>query len=482
MGQNRSHPISLVGIAAYGHARTATRDKGATITTITTRPLKRILGLGFGLALVFGTMVGVGILRLPGTVAAALGDRTLIMLAWTVGGLFALMGAVSVAELAAMIPEAGGFRVYARRAFGEGVGFAVGWLDWLVGVATIAFAAVTAVAFLGVLWSPATVSPRALAIALLAIFTALHWMGLRVGGSLTATISVAIALMLMILVVGCFIATPIAGATATPLARTAASLPFTSTAVLFAFVPALRAVLTAYDGWYAPIYMAEENAEPARALPRAIIGGTLLVVALYLVINVAFLRVLSVPVLAASQLPAADAARLVLPRGGAKLVTMISFITVLSLLNCNLLAQPRILFSIGRDGLLSAKAALVSDGGTPRIALGATSVVALVLILSGTFEQILALYAVLFLLYYVSAFAAVFVLRRREPTQERPYKAFGYPFSTALVLLGSVAFLMAAIAQDPRSGLIAAAFLAGCAPVYLRMAHSRRLRAAVEPG
>jgi APA family basic amino acid/polyamine antiporter len=96
-------------------------------------------------------MVGVGILRLPGTVAAALGDRTLIMLAWTVGGLFALMGAVSVAELAAMIPEAGGFRVYARRAFGEGVGFAVGWLDWLVGVATIAFAAVTAVAFLGVL-------------------------------------------------------------------------------------------------------------------------------------------------------------------------------------------------------------------------------------------------------------------------------------------------------------------------------------------
>ena len=103
-------------------------------------------------------------------------------------------------------------------------------------------------------------------------------------------------------------------------------------------------------------------------------------------------------------------------------------------------------------------------------------------LLSGTFEQILALYAVLFLLYYVSAFAAVFVLRRREPAQERPYKAFGYPFSTALVLLGSVAFLMAAIAQDPRSGLIAAALLAGCAPLYLRMAHSRRLRAAVEPG
>jgi basic amino acid/polyamine antiporter, APA family len=194
------------------------------MTTMTGHPLKRILGLGFGLALVFGTMVGVGILRLPGTVAAALGDRTLIMLTWTVGALFALMGAVSVAELAAMMPEAGGFRIYARRAFGEGVGFAVGWLDWLVGVATIAFAAVTAVAFLGALWLPAIVFPRALAVALLAIFTALHWMGLRVGGSLTATISVAIGLMLMILVVGCFIATPIAGSTVAPLATTAASL------------------------------------------------------------------------------------------------------------------------------------------------------------------------------------------------------------------------------------------------------------------
>ena len=102
------------------------------MTTITARPLKRILGLGFGIALVFGTMIGVGILRLPGTVAAALGDRTLIMVFWGLGGLYALMGAVSISELAAMIPETGGFRVYARRAFGEGVGFAVGWVDWLV--------------------------------------------------------------------------------------------------------------------------------------------------------------------------------------------------------------------------------------------------------------------------------------------------------------------------------------------------------------
>jgi len=448
------------------------------MTIQTARPLRRILGLGFGVAFVFGTMVGVGILRLPGTVAAALGDRTLIMVSWAIGGLYALMGAVAVAELAAMIPETGGFRVYARRAFGEGVGFAVGWVDWLCNVAALAYVAVTAVAFLGALWPSASVYPRAVAISILTAFTGIHWMGLRIGSSITAIISAAIGLLLMIVVVGCFLAAPVTELTAPPLATTAASLPLMSMAMLFAVVPALRAVLTAYDGWYAPIYMAEENTNPVRTLPRAIIGGTLLVVALYLVINAAFLRVLPLPVLAASELPAAAAARVVLPRGGVELVTVISLLTVLSLFNNVLLMAPRILFGIGRDGLLTAKAAIVSDGGTPRMALALTSAVVVVVILTGSFGQIIALGAVLFLVYYVSAFLAVFVLRHREPTLPRPYKAFGYPVSTAVVLVGSVVFLLAAITEDPRSGLIAAVFIAGCAPAYWWMARGRRHRAA----
>jgi APA family basic amino acid/polyamine antiporter len=446
-------------------------------TTTPVRPLRRILGIGFGLALVFGTMVGVGILRLPGTVAAALGDRTLIMAAWALGGLYALMGAVAVAELAAMIPETGGFRVYARRAFGEGVGFAVGWVDWLTGVAALAFVAVTTLAFVGVLWPPATIFPRAGAILILAVFTSIHWVGLRIGSSLTAIISTAISLMLMTLVIGCLVASPIVTASAPPLATAAASLPLMSIAMVFALVPALRAILTAYDGWYQPIYMAEESTDAARTLPRAIIGGTFLVVALYLLINFAFLHVLSLPVLAASQLPAADAARVVLPRGGAELVTVISLLTVLSALNNILLSTPRILFAIGRDGLFTEKAALVSEGGTPRVALMLSSMIVVVVILTGSFEQIIALSAVLFLIYYIAAFLAVFVLRYRLPDLPRPYKAFGYPFSTAIVLLGSIAFLIAAVAEDPRSGLIAGVFLACCAPVYAWVARSRRLRA-----
>ena len=448
------------------------------MTMTTSRPLRRILGLGFGVALVFGTMLGVGILRLPSTVAAALQDSTLIMAAWAIGGVFSLLGAVAVAELAAMVPQSGGFRVYSRRAFGEGIGFAIGWVDWLAYVATLAYSSVTAVDFLGTLWPPVLVHSRAIAISILAAFTGMHWLGLRVGSAVTTLVSAAIGLLLLVLVVGCFLHGPATGLTLPPLATTARPLPLLSTAMFFALVIALRAILTAYDGWYAPIYMAEENINAVRTLPRAIIGGTVLVVALYLVINLAFLYVLPMSVLSASALPAADAARLVLPRGGAEFVTVLSLFTVLSLINNTMLVAPRILFAIGRDGFISGKAAMVSAGGTPLIALAATSVASLIVILTGTFEQIIALFSVLFLVYYVAAFLAVFVLRRTEPDLPRPYKAFGYPFSTAVVLLGALALLIAAISEDPRSGLIAAGFLACCAPAYGWLARGRRLRAA----
>lgn len=436
------------------------------------RPLRRILGLGFGLALVFGTMVGVGILRLPSTVAAALRDPTLIMAAWVLGGAFSLMGAVAVAELAAMIPESGGFRVYARRAFGERVGFVIGCVDWLGYVATMAYSSVAAVEFLGVLWSPVLAYPRGAAIAVLALFTGIHWLGLRMGSSVTQLVSAAIGVLMLALVVGCFVTVPAAVPNGAPVPA-AAALPWMSSAMLFGMVVALRAVMTAYDGWYAPIYMAEENTNAPSTLPRAIIGGTLLVVALYLAINLAFLHVLPMSMLAASPLPAADAARLVLPRGSAEFVTVLSLFTVLSLVNNCMLAGPRILFAIGRDGLLSHSTAVVSDSGTPRVALLATCGTGLIVISTGTFEQIVALFSVLFLIYYVSAFLSVFVLRRIAPGLHRPYRAWGYPYSTGAVLLGSVALLIAAIVEDKRSGLIAAVFLCGCAPAYGWLARRR---------
>jgi APA family basic amino acid/polyamine antiporter len=300
----------------------------------------------------------------------------------------------------------------------------------------------------------------------------MQWVGLRIGSVVTRIISVTIGLMMLVLIVACFEA-PAASA-GVPIPMSAVDLPLFSTAMVAAVVTALRAVLVTYDGWYSPIYLAEESTDPERTMPRAIIGGTLVLIVLYVLINAAVLRVLPLAVLAGSQLPAADAARIVLPRGGAVLVTVISLLTVLSLVNAVLLMAPRILLAIGRDGLFTAKAASVSAGGTPRIALAVSSAAAIALILTGTFEQIVALAAVLFLLTYIATYAAVFVLRRREPGLPRPYRAFGFPFTTGTVLLGCVLVLIAAVMEDPRSGVIAALLLGACAPAYRWIAHRRK--------
>jgi APA family basic amino acid/polyamine antiporter len=435
--------------------------------------LRRILGLGFGLAMVFGGTVGVGILRLPGTLAAALGDSKLIVTFWILGGAYALLGAVSVSELAAMLPQAGGFYVYARRAFGNGVGFAVGWADWINNVATLAYAPITAMVFLIGLWPSAAPYAKLGAVLLLASFTALHWVGLTLGSRLTRLISCAIGLMMLTVVIGCFWA-PAAPRAGAALPMSVASLPLLSLSMAAALVAAFRAVLLTYDGWYAPIYLAEENTEPARTLPRALIGGTLVLIALYVMINLAFLRVLPLPVLAASALPAADAARAVFPRGGAAFVTVISLSTVLGLINAVMLMAPRVLLAIGRDGFFTPKAAAVSAGGTPRLALALSSAVAAALILSGTFEQIIALATILFLLIYIATYIAVFVLRRREPETPRPYRAFGFPFTTGIVCLGCVLVLFAAVIEDPRSAGAAGGLFLACVPVYAWIAWRRR--------
>jgi APA family basic amino acid/polyamine antiporter len=435
-------------------------------------PLARILGLGFGLAMVFGGTVGVGILRLPGTLAATLGDSRLILVFWIVGGVYALLGAVSVAELAAMLPRAGGFYIYARRAFGSGAGFVVGWSDWINEVAALAYGSITAMTFLSALWPAVASYARLGAVLIITTFTALHWVGLRLGSSLTRLISLSIGLMMLILVVACLFVPP-AAHTPVALPLSAAALPLLSMGMLAALVSAMRNVLLTYDGWYSPIYLAEENTDPGLTLPRALIGGTVVLIVLYVSVNAALLRVLPLSALASSDLPAATAARLVFPHGGGELVTLISLLTVLSLVNATLLITPRVLLAIGRDGLFTRKAAAVSASGTPRLALAVSSAAAMALILSGTFEQIIALATVLFLLNYISAYAALFVLRRREPGLPRPYRAFGYPFTTAIVLAGSVLALIAAILEDLHAALAAGLLLAACAPIYAWIARRR---------
>ena len=431
-------------------------------------PLSRILGIGFSLALAFGNTVGVGILRLPGTVAAALGDGPMILGVWIAGGIYALLGAVSVAELASMFPTAGGFYVYARRTFGPGTGFTVGWIDWLSNTVAVAYAVIT-VADFGAALVPSLAGHREfVAVAVLASFTSLHWMGIRIGSGVQNAISATVGLLLLGLAAACLIL-PVPPASSLPPAMappSAVSLPLLSIGMLAVLAAALRSVVVTYDGWYGAIYLAEETVDATRTVPRAMIACAVMITALYVLINAGFLHALSLPSLAASKLPAADAAAAIFHGGGGVFVTLVSLLTVLSLVNAVLLGAPRILYAIGRDGLFVGRAAAVSAGGTPRVALAVTSGAAALMVLSGSLEQLIALAAVLYVLNYVSAYAAVFVLRIREPALPRPFRAVGFPVTTGLVLAGSILFLIAAIADDPRSGALAGSLILGAAPAY----------------
>jgi APA family basic amino acid/polyamine antiporter len=218
-------------------------------------------------------------------------------------------------------------------------------------------------------------------------------------------------------------------------------------------VVALQGVVVTYDGWYAPIYFAEEDRDPSRNLPRSMIGTALTCTAIYLLMNAAFLHTLGMGHLAGSQLPAADAAMSVFGSYGRQFILLISVVGVLSTINAGLMLTPRILFSMARDGLLPQSLTAVNKGGTPTIALFLCSFASIILVLTGTFESLVAIAAILFVANYLPVFAALLVLRKSEPDLPRPYKAWFYPWTTLCVLLASAAFLIGSVIGDLRHSL-----------------------------
>src|SRR4051794_9138758 len=223
---------------------------------------------------------------------------------------------------------------------------------------------------------------------------------------------------------------------------------------------ALQAVVIAYGGWQSALYFTEEDRDPARNLPRAMIGGVASVIVVYLLVNLALLAVLPIPDLAQSTLPGADAAAILAGDRGKQLITVLSVLSLLPLLNAILMIGARILFAMGRDGLVSRRTASVNAGGTPDVATLVTTGVAVLLIASGTFQTLIALASVFLAVNYPVCCLALFVLRRREPDAERPVRAWGYPWSAGIVVVGAIVFLGGVLVNDTPSALKAAGLLA----------------------
>ena len=435
--------------------------RGRIVSPVSKRAsLLKVLGLSFGLAVTVGNTIGGGILRTPGDIAGLLPSPSLFIGIWIIGGLYALLGANALSELGTMLPKSGGQYVFARHAFGDYAGFLVGWVDWISTCAStgaIALVFGESAAELGS-WPKQMASP--IAMVLVTIFTALLIRGTRLGDFTQRATSLVKAIALLVLVIVCFV---YAGRAQVP-ASAAVVTPASSAFV--AFMLAAQAVIYTYDGWSGPIYFSEELDDPARQIPQSMFYGLLSVAVIYLLINLAFIVALPTRALAGSPLAAATVANALFGARGETLVRLVVVASLPSAVNACLLMASRVLYSVSRDGLGLSFATFVNSGGTPVVSMIATGVVALAFLATGTFNTMIAIAAFFFVAAYTLSFIAVFLLRKREPNANRPYRAVGHPWTTGFVLVGSLAFLGSAVLADRTNSLYALGIVLASYPVF----------------
>ena len=422
--------------------------------------LLRVLGVGFGLAVIIGNTIGAGIFKAPGQIAEQLPHPWIFLSIWVLGGVYALLGAISLAELGTMLPRSGGQYVFSRYALGEYAGFIVGWSDWISTCGSTAAVALVAGTFCGALFPALNGRAPGVAATIAIVFAVFQWHGIVWGSTIQNVTSLLKALAFFILIAAAF-------ALGGNGALTSSQTYSTSTITITAIVVSLQAAIYTYDGWSGVIYFSEEVEHPGRDIPRSLFGGVLTIMAIYLLVNVALLYVLPISGIAGKEFAAGEAANVIFGRHGDMVFRVLTIISMLSGINALHLMATRVIFAMSRDGLFTTRAAVVNKGGTPTVSLFLSAAIAVVFIVFGkTFETVISVCAFFFVANYVLSFISLFVLRRREPDKPRPYRAWGYPFTTGLALIGSVVFLAGAIYADRQLSLYALLLLAASYPVF----------------
>ena len=431
------------------------------------RGLLRILGLAFGVAVVIGNTVGVGIMRTPGPTAGRLRDPTLIYLVWLGVGLFVLMVANTLAELGTAMPKAGGPYIYVRRAFGDYLGFVSGCGVVAIQVLAGGYLAIASSEFLVEIWPALAGRETVLATALLVLFAAFNSFELRASNVAQQLLSLLKVLTLVALVVAAFTYSASTSHTAHAVATVAPSVGFV------AVVVSIQTVLEVYGGFDSPCFFSEETTNPDRTVPRALLYGALLVIGIYLAVNAALLHVLSPAELAASKLAAADALARVYGPPARIAIALAALIASLSVLNVAILVAPRILYSMSRDGLFVSSGTYVTRHGIPLPSTWLSTAGAIVVANVGAFDTLYTASAFLNACVLLLCSGALFVLRRREPDLRRPYRAFGYPWVPGLALIVGAAMLVVFVLGNTRPSLMAIAVVAVTYPLF-RFVQRRR--------
>ncbi|MBL0891484.1 MAG: amino acid permease [Gemmatimonadaceae bacterium] len=410
--------------------------------------LPRQLGLWSAIAVLVGTTIGSGIFRSPAGIADKLPGPLPLMAVWAVGGLFALCGALTLAELAGAMPRTGGYFVYIREAWGRLPAFLYGWAEFtLIRAAALGGISLTfAQYFLRALGFDPSIAPydayaHYVAAAALALMATINVVGLKWGSLVQNVTTVAKYGGLVIIILLAFaLGLPKTGGNFTPAA------PAGSFSVS-AFGLALVSVLWAFDGWGDLAKVSGEVADPRRTLPRAIVLGTLAIIAIYLLANLAYLSVLTVDEMRRAPLVAADVAQRLIGPVGVTLVSLTVLISTFGSVNGSLLTGPRIFFAMADDGLFFRQVAAVHPTfKTPYVAIIMTGILGVTFVLLRSFEQLADIFVTASLVFYVLSIGAIFKLRRR-PDWNPPVRTPLYPLVPALFCL-AVLFLLGNALMD----------------------------------
>jgi APA family basic amino acid/polyamine antiporter len=435
---------------------------------------RRALSLFDATMVVVGGIIGSGIFMLPSLVAQRLPSSALVLAAWVAGGAIALAGAFAFAELATLFPKAGGQYVYLREAYHPLVAFLFGWASLLMiqggglGAVAITFSQYT-LRLLG-----RDFSASAAAAIAIAVVAAVNVVGVKPGSRLLNVLVILKLAALAALIGGGLLLRP---AAVPPTAPPLAAAPFSLLALGAALVP----ILFAYGGWQSVNLLAEETAEPRRTLPRALMIGTGIVVAVYLLANVVYLSVLTREGLAATATPAGDAVSRIFGPGADRLISAAIAVSAFGFLDLTLLAQTRIYYAMGADGVFfPALGRLHPRFHTPALAIGIQAAWGIVLVLTGTYGELVDSVVFGDWIFFGLTVAAVFRFRRRLPLERREAGAFrmpGHPLLPALFVAAALLVVASAIRSNPARSAVGAALLASGIPVYLFYDRRRRRRA-----
>jgi basic amino acid/polyamine antiporter, APA family len=427
--------------------------------------LVRAIGLGSAVLFVAGSVIGSGIFLTTGNMAVSIPSATLLLLAWTLGGVLSIAGGLTYAEMGAMFPRSGGVYVFLKEAFGPLPGFLYGWAALLIvlsgGIAAVAVGFAEYVSYFlpelslsRVLWSVNTPlgemslsAGKIVAVVAIAILGYVNYIGVRSGNLVNVVLTAAkiggLAALPLMAIVATRVTPEFTPVVPPDLSRPAAS-----------FGVAMIAVLWTYEAWYFVTYAAGEIKDPQRNLPRALVGGILLLTSVYLAVNVAYLFALTIDEMKGVTRIAERAATVLAGPSGA---TFVAITVVVSTFGCNaaaILGGSRLLFAMASDGVFFPSASRVHPKyRTPHLAIVGLTAWSAILALSGTYDQLFTYVMFASILFNVATGLALFRLRQTMPDRHRPYRAWGYPWVPAIFILGSIAFVMNTLVERPVQSL-----------------------------